>query len=199
MGKFLGGFAAASVLWVGAAAVYYFVFHPSEPSEQIRPAVVAAEEPEESDTDSADPRRRRRGKRGAGGGAAQGSSGARTPTGEATTGDDLGEGEARTLDLGSAGGEAQLTGAQIETTFDGGFGRIRRCLVLAAGDEVVRGRVVFGLRVAGSGEVRAVNLSGPAAVTTGEAGDCLRTAARGLRFPSFDGPEMVVRYPITLE
>ena len=79
------------------------------------------------------------------------------------------------------------------------MGRIRRCFILAAGDEPVRGTLTFGMRIAGSGSVSAVNLSGPAAVTTGESGDCLRSAARAIRFPTFDGPEMVVRYPITLE
>ena len=54
------------------------------------------------------------------------------------------------------GGEQQLTGGQIETAFDGAMGRIRRCFVLAAGDEPVRGRLTFGLRVAGSGRVTAV-------------------------------------------
>jgi hypothetical protein len=76
---------------------------------------------------------------------------------------------------------------------------VRRCLVLMAGDDPVRGRVTFGLRIAPTGQVRAVQLQGPAAATTGEAGDCLRAAARALRFPSFDGPEMVARYPLHLE
>jgi hypothetical protein len=103
------------------------------------------------------------------------------------------------LDMGAAGGEQQLSGAQIEATFDGGVGRIRRCLVLMAGEDAVTGRLTFGLRVAGDGQVRAVSLSGPRAATTGDAGECLRGAARALRFPTFDGPEMVVRYPLTLE
>jgi len=47
--------------------------------------------------------------------------------------------------------------------------------------------------------VARVNLQGPAAVTGGECGDCLRTAARNAQFPSFDGPDMVVHYPLTLE
>ena len=103
------------------------------------------------------------------------------------------------LDMGAAGGEQQLSGAQIEAAFDGGMGRIRRCLVLMAGEDAVTGRLTFGLRVAGDGQVRAVSLSGPRAATTGDAGECLRGAARALRFPTFDGPEMVVRYPLTLE
>lgn len=121
------------------------------------------------------------------------------PTGSATTGDDLGENELRVIDGEGQGGEQQLSGAQIDAGFDSAMGRIRRCFMLAAGDDPVRGRLVFGLRIAGSGRATAVNLSGPAALTTGECGECLRTAARGIEFARFDGPEMVVRYPITLE
>ena len=105
----------------------------------------------------------------------------------------------RTVDGEGSGGEAQLSGAQIDAAFDAAMPRIRRCFVLAAGNDPVVGRLTFGMRIAGSGHVSAVNLSGPAAATTGECGDCLRTAARSISFPSFDGPEMVARYPITLE
>ena len=105
----------------------------------------------------------------------------------------------RTIDGEGTGGEAQLSGSQIEGAFDGAMGRIRRCFILAPGDEPVTGTLTFGLRIAGSGRVSAVNLSGPRALTAGEPGDCLRDAARGISFPSFDGPEMLVRYPITLE
>jgi hypothetical protein len=45
---------------------------------------------------------------------------------------------------------------------------------------------------------RAVNLTGPAVVTSGESGSCLRQVAQGIRFAAFDGPEAVFRYPITL-
>ena len=33
----------------------------------------------------------------------------------------------------------------------------------------------------------------------GESGTCLRKAARGIRFASFDGPDMLFKYPIELE
>lgn len=82
---------------------------------------------------------------------------------------------------------------------DGVMGRVRRCLVLAAGEEPVHGRLVFGLRVLASGRVARVNLRGPRAVSAGECGQCLRQAARQAQFPSFDGPDMVVHYPLTLE
>ena len=136
-------------------------------------------------------RRRRRGMRGRASGMMW--------SGTATSGDDLGENDPRELNAGAEGGEQQLTGAQIDSTIDGSFGRIRRCLVLVPEDAPSRGRVTFGLRIAGSGRVTRVNLRGPAGVTRSEAGDCLRQAARALRFPSFDGPEMIVHYPITLE
>jgi hypothetical protein len=105
----------------------------------------------------------------------------------------------RTIDGEGTGGEQQLSGAQIEAGFDGAMGRIRRCFLLAPGELPITGRIVFGLRIAGSGQVQAVQLSGPAALTTGDTGECLRSVARAIRFPPFDGPEMVVRYPILLE
>ena len=199
MAKFLSGFGVATAVWllVGAGLVLGLGWGPPEPEviEDEEDVVVAETEsaPTEPTT-----RRRRRARRG-GGESGGTESRSETPRGEATTGDDLREGEMRTIDGEGTGGEAQLTGAQIDAAFDGAMPRIRRCFVLAAGDDPVSGRLTFGLRIAGSGSVSAVNLSGPAAVTTGECGDCLRTAVRGIQFPSFDGPEMVARYPITLE
>ena len=121
------------------------------------------------------------------------------PTGDALTGDDLRENEARNVNMGSGGGEEQLRGTEIEQGFDGVFPQVRRCLILAASDEPARGKLVFGLRISGDGKVAAVNLSGPASVSQGEAGACLRKAASGIHFRSFNGPEMVVHYPLNLE
>lgn len=195
MSRFWAGFAVASVLWGAAAAYLVVVAGFGPPEEEIAAPIAEAPEvaPDPEQEPEASPRRRRgrRARRGSG-------TEERTPTGVATTGDDLGEDEMRTVDM-EGGGEQQLTSAQIEAGFDSGMGRIRRCLVLMAGSDPVTGRVTFGLRVASDGSVRAVQLSGPAAATTGEAGDCLRAAARAIRFDSFDGPEMVVRYPLTLE
>lgn len=193
--RFWAGFGVASVLWAGAAAYAVVGLGYAPPVEPADPVAAAPEPVEAPAAEEEEPtRRRRRVRRGPRAQQQQA-----TPTGEATTGDDLGENEVRMLDMAGSGGEQQLSAAQIEAGFDAGMGRIRRCLVLMAGDDPVRGRLTFGLRVASSGEVRAVQLSGPAAATTGEAGDCLRSAARGIRFASFDGPEMVVRYPLTLE
>lgn len=201
MSRFLAGFGLATVLWATAAAYAVFGMGYAPPGE--RGAAARHEEeapsPAAAPTDETEPppSRRRRARRQA----KRSEPPAReaTPTGEATSGDNLGEDEVRMLDMSRAGGEAQLTAAQIDAGFDSAMGRIRRCLVLMAGDDPVRGRIVFGMRIAGSGEVRAVRLSGPAAATTGETGDCLRAAARAIRFDAFDGPEMVVRYPLTLE
>lgn len=118
--------------------------------------------------------------------------------GEATTGDDLGGPDTRDLDLAQGGGEEQLLGSEIERGFDSVFPQVRRCLMLAAGDEPVSGKLVFGLRISGQSGVTRVNLQGPAAITRSEAGDCLRKAARGIRFRTFDGPDMLVQYPLTL-
>lgn len=198
MGKFFSGFAVASLVWGGAvmAAVFGLGWGPPAPEEVEEEEVVVADAPTE---DAPTPTKRRggRGRRGRDGTATT-STGA-TPTGEATTGDDLRENDMRMIDGEQTGGEEQLPSREVEAGFDGAMGRIRRCFVLAAGDEPVTGRLTFGLRIAGTGRVTAVNLSGPRAVTTGDAGDCLRDVARGITFRTFDGPEMLVRYPITLE
>lgn len=207
MSKFVAGFAAATLVWGGAIAFLHLGlgWGPPEAEEELAEddaeIEVAAAEPAESTRGRGGRRGARRGGRGGSrsGASSSGADGARVPAGEATTGDDLREGEMRTIDGAGEGGEQQLTGGQIDTAFDGAMGRVRRCFMLAPGDEPVRGRLVFGLRIAGSGRATAVSLSGPAAVTTGECGECLREAARSIRFPTFDGPEMVVRYPITLE
>jgi len=195
VGRFVAGFLTASVLWGGAGAYAYYagLLEPEAPLAvaSVSKDLVDDGEAEADDAPSSMRRRRRRGRRAA--------SSSRTPTGNATSGDDLGENDPREIAAGESGGEQQLSGAQVEAGFDQQFGRIRRCLVLIPGDAEVSGRVTFGLRIAGSGRVERVNLSGPRAVTTGEAGSCLRGAARAIRFDSFDGPDMVVRYPITLE
>lgn len=185
------------MLWAAALGVLVGVLGWGPPEEESEPLVAVAETEVAPVEDEEPTRRQRRRRRAAGGGETTEERAA--PTGNATTGDDLREGEMRTIDGEGSGGEAQLSGSQIDAAFDNAMPRIRRCFVLAAGNDPVTGRLTFGMRIAGSGRVSAVNLSGPAAVTTGECGDCLREAARNISFPSFDGPEMVARYPITLE
>ncbi len=176
----------ASVLWGGFGYAYTegLIFADAEP-EPVAMEVELEEEVEEAPTKMR--RRGRRGRRGmgmSGGGMFQGD-------------DDLGENDPREIDGVGGAGEQQLTNAQIESGFDQVFPRIRRCLILVEGES--RGRITFGLRIASSGRVTRVNLRGPSAVTGGEAGDCLRTAARQMSLPSFDGPDMIAHYPLTLE
>jgi hypothetical protein len=197
--RFLAGFALGSILWGGLGAYLIFAEGYGPPTAEAPEVteVAAVDVPAESEEDEATPRRRRR--RGGSGTTDAPSSSERLPTGDATTGDDLGEGELRIIDGAGTGGEEQLTGAEIDHAFDGAMPRVRRCFILAAAEAEVTGRLTFGLRIAGTGRVSAVNLAGPAVLTTGECGECLRDTARAIQFPSFDGPEMVVRYPITLE
>jgi len=193
--RFLSGFLVASLCWAGGIWAWQNGYLGEPEAEEIAPTVAETEIVPEEEPEEEAPRRRRRRRRRARDEAA----GAAVPTGNATTGDDLGENDPRELAAGENGGEQQLSSRQIEDAFDGAFGSIRRCLVLVPGDAPVTGRLTFGMRIAGSGQVTRVNLSGPAAVTSGEPGDCLRSAARRIQFPSFDGPEMIARYPITLE
>jgi hypothetical protein len=164
-----------------------------EPNEEVAPADESAGAAATHEDEPA--KRKRRGGRRTGGGAPK----ERRLTGSSTTGDDLGGPEARELNAAQGGGEEQLLGTEIEKGFDGVFPQVKRCLMLAAGDEPVSGKLVFGLRIAGQGGVTRVNLQGPSAITQGESGDCLRKAAKAIRFRSFNGPDMLVHYPITLQ
>lgn len=204
--RFLAGFAVASIVWGGLGAYLVVELGYGPPAEEpVEEEVATADAPAEEAPDaprSRRPRRRRAGSSsgtGTGSDEGSGSGSVAGPFGDAVTGDDLGEGEMRIIDGEGSGGEEQLTGAEIDHAFDGAMARIRRCFILAASDRDITGTLTFGLRIAGTGHVSAVNLSGPAVLTTGDSGECLRTTARAIQFPTFDGPEMVVRYPITLE
>lgn len=196
--RFVAGFFAASFLWGGllVANKLGIVELNLAPDEvEAEPIELAADE-----APSDDPRggkAKRRGKRRAGTGARQG----RDPRyeGESSFGDELGGPEARNLNVAAGGGEEQLLGSEIERGFDEAMPRIRRCLILAASDEPVTGKIVFGVRISGSGRVEKVNLNGPSAITRSEAGGCLAQAARGIQFRSFNGPDMLVSFPLTLQ
>jgi len=188
--RFLAGFVTASVLWGVGVWLHLEGVFEAEPSDALS-VDTTADAGVEADDD--EPRRRRRGRRRGGS-----RPGGAVPTGIASTGDDLGADDPRTLDMGE-GGEEQLPSSEVERGMDGAFGRIRRCLVLAAGDDPVNGTLTFGLRIEPTGGISRVNLRGPAAVTTGEAGDCLRSAVRQVQFRSFQGPPMIVHYPVTLD
>jgi hypothetical protein len=204
--RFFLGFLVASGLWSAAAYGLYAkgVVH----FEGEDDPVVAEASPDALDDAEAEPDKKR-GKRKRASRSERPRSGTRTepsegtqqprdlPRGEATTGDDLDWDGERKLDL--AGGEEQLSGKQIEAGFDGAMSRIRRCLVLVPAEGDVTGKLTFGMRVGSDGAPRAVNLTGPAVVTSGESGSCLRKAAEGIRFAKFSGPDMLFRYPITLQ
>ena len=188
----MAGFAVASVLW-GALLFSYkqgwidISLEPETPQDDAREVAANDESDEPSKTSRSRRKRAPAAKR------------ANRAGGESTVGDDLRENEARNLNVGTSGGEEQLRGTEIEQGFDGVFPQVRRCLILAADDEPARGKLVFGLRITGEGKVSAVNLSGPSSVAQGEAGACLRKAASGMKFRSFNGPDMVVHYPLNLE
>jgi hypothetical protein len=205
--RFLLGFVSASVLWGALSFLYLrgsldFLF----PEEESAPEpVVAAAGPEAQGPPTKGkrrglrrPRLSRKAEANNGEPAARPSAGSpNRGTGETTTGDDLGWDKARNVDMN--GGEGQLSGTQIDSGFDSMMGRIRRCLILVPSDGEVTGKLVFGMRVGSDGKPRAVNLSGPSVVTAGESGSCLREAAQGIRFASFNGPDMLFKYPITLQ
>lgn len=166
-------------------------FDLQPPSEIVTPEALPGDLPTEP-TGTLRGKKRGRGSR-------TGGQKQRRYAGEAMTGDDLGGPAGRNLDVGSAGGEEQLLGSEIEKGFDSVFPQVRRCLMLAAGDEPVSGKIVFGLRISSQGSVTRVNLQGPGAITQSEAGDCLRKAAGGIRFRTFHGPDMLVHFPLTLQ
>jgi hypothetical protein len=192
--RFLAGFLTASLLWGGLVFAHSrgFIDINLEPNDA--PSAPDAGVEEEEDDGSQRTKRKRSGRARTGGARKD-----RRFSGAAMTGDDLGNPEARHLEAAQGGGEEQLLGSEIEQGFDSVFPQIRRCLMLAAGDEPVSGKLVFGLRISGQSGVTKVNLQGPADITRTEAGDCLRKAARAIRFRTFNGPDMLVHYPITLQ
>ncbi len=203
MARFLTGFIVASLLWSGTGYLYLQgELNPilgqlglMEGADDPVPEATQAS-PDKSSKQKRKWRKKRRKKRRS---KPQHRTAGRSTaaTGNATTGDRIDWDERQRIDMD--GGEEQLTGQEIEAGFDRGFSRIRRCLILVPEDAAVRGKLVFGMNVEGSGRVKAVNLSGPAAITRGESGGCLRKAARSIRFASFDGPSMLFRYPIELD
>ncbi|MDD9935153.1 MAG: hypothetical protein OXT09_16190 [Myxococcales bacterium] len=187
--RFVAGFLVASLLWGGFIYAYSqgllnINLEPERAEEIVDAGPEEEVEPDPKQKRKKKWRKKKRKKR---------------YSGESMTGDDLGDPDARHMDPTTGGGEEQLLGHEIEQGFDSVMPKLRRCLILAADDEPVTGRLVFGLRVAGSGRVSKVNLKGPSAITKTEAGSCLRGAAKGIRFRSFNGPDMLVQFPMTLE
>jgi hypothetical protein len=191
--KFILGFISASVLW--AIAAYAVV--EGYIDIDLKPAKTASDEEvapiADEKTKITKRSRRSKGPRRSDGQTSQ------QPYRSAVTGDSLGEDEVRNIDVVGNSGEQQLTDFEIEQKIDGVFSRIKHCLFLAANEEPVKGRLVLGMRIEGSGRVTKLNLRGPTAVVQGEAGSCLRSTVTAIQFRTFNGPAMVVHYPITLE
>lgn len=202
--RFLSGFLAASLLWGGLSFAYLNGYLDSLlPADEVAEPVAAAVPADDGAGDAKTKRRvkrtrvRRRADSGGNGGSGKVASAGAAPQGTGTVGDDIGWDKERNVDMN--GGEGQLAGSQIDAGFDSVMGRIRRCLILVESDGDVTGKLTFGMRVGSDGKPKAVNLSGPSIVIGGESGSCLRTAAQGIRFASFNGPDMLFKYPITLQ
>lgn len=196
--RFLAGFAVASLLWGGFVFAYSRGLLNISLEPDAKAEVRDAEAGDESASDGSGPGRKKRGNRARRSSADGHKPSSRQYHGDSTSGDDLGGPDQRNLDVTHAGGEEQLQGHEIEQGFDSVFPQVKRCLMLAAGDEPVSGKIVFGLRISGHGGVTRVNLQGPSGITQSEAGDCLRKAALGIHFRSFNGPDMLVHFPLTL-
>jgi hypothetical protein len=188
--RFLAGFLTGCLVWGGFLYAYKQGLVNLDLEPEVEEEVVEAEAELDEPKQSAGPKKRK-GRRARGG--------KRRYQGESQIGDDLGDPSMRNLHAATAGGEEQLLGSEIERGFDGAMSSIRRCLILAASDEPVTGKLIFGVRISGAGRVERVQLKGPSAITQSEAGGCLTQAARSIKFRSFDGPDMLVNYPLTLQ
>jgi hypothetical protein len=191
--RFLTGFFSASLLWAALGFAYLKGYI------DIDLSALEVENGEEASPDASDPngrRARRRPRSGRGRRSRPGAGGSRVE--DMLTGDDLGGPELRTIDMETASGEGQLTTYEVETGIDGVMPKIRRCLILVADEDPVAGKMIFGMRISGSGRVTRVNLKGPSPLVSGEAGGCLRKALGSIEYRSFDGPDMVIHYPFTI-
>ena len=195
MKQFLVGFSLASLIWVGilyAQSVGMMsVFEPAE--EESGDTLLA--ETEESETGGSLKESGKRKRRG--GKSRRGRfSNPTYDTGSGTSGDALGAPGARNLAMGSRDGEEQLSSADIERGIDGVWRGVERCLVLIPTSAPATGKVVAGMHIASSGRVTKVNLKGPNVIIQGEAGACIRKTIKSINYPGFDGPDMVVNYPM---
>jgi hypothetical protein len=192
--RFFLGFLTATVLWGLLAALAFFGVLPLPGAHSTDDAETAVAEvaPEPEDPTGKTKRRRPKKARAPGAPRERGDDGQ-----DQQVGDDLDWDGERQVNM--AGGEEQLSGKEIEAGFDSVMNKIRRCLILVPADGEIKGKVLFGMRVGGDGRPRAVQLTGPGVVTGGESGSCLRDTAQSIRFATFDGPDMLFKYPLTLQ
>lgn len=203
MKGFFFGFLVASLLGVAALYAQSRGLIAPFPEEADTQGALSTDEGTDGEVAAAEEKRSKRRKRpGQRRGKAQArpfpAGGAGYDTSQVTVGDDLNGRAPRELTMG-AGAEEQLTNAEIDQGIDRVFRGIQRCLILVPSDAPATGRVTLGMHIAPSGNVTKVNLSGPATIVQGESGACIRKAVRSIRYPSFDGPDMVVHYPIVFE
>lgn len=216
MKGFVVGFLAAAGL---AAGSYYFLLREAhdrpcadrcgegtrceaERCVGASPETVAAAEPEP----------RGRGRRRRPGGRRSAEEGSRTTSeaGEPTSterdelpawgGSDALDLPSQEVDMNSDS-DGQLSNGQIESTMGRHWSAIRRCIAIAQVDREtpVRGRMSIGLRIHGTGEVAAVKVSPPGPLASTDLGPCVRSVVGRIRFPRFDGRDMVVTYPVALQ
>jgi len=117
--------------------------------------------------------------------------------GEGVTGDDLSQGSRQMNGAGEA--EQQLTSSQIDNGINRVFNGIQRCLMLMPSDAPSTGKIVIGMNITSGGNVTKVNLKGPKSMIKNECGACIRRQVKSIRFPPFDGPDMIANYPVTFD
>lgn len=192
MPRFLTGFFSATLLW----AVVAFAYLQGYIDVDLSMLEVEDDQEAAEATPDAKGKRRRRPRARRGRRSRPGARGSRVR--EMVTGDDLGGPELRTIEMDSAGGEGQLTSHEVEVGIDNVMPKLRRCLILVDDQDPIRGKMIFGMRISGSGRVTKVNLKGPSPLVSGEAGGCLRRALGSITYRTFDGPDMVIHYPFTI-
>lgn len=203
MKLFIIGFVTASGVWMAV------LYAQSTGMLTLFPQAADADV-QASDTDSADAalssreiespaKKRRRGKRKRRAEPGAASRQRAYDMSEGVAGDELGGPGAKEITMSGAGGEDQLSNAEIDRGIDSVFNGIQRCLLLAPPDAPTTGKVVFGMHIAPNGQVLKVNLKGPNAMIRGEVGACFRKTAKSIRYRSFDGPDMIANYPVVFE
>jgi len=209
MKQFALGFAIASLVWIGVlyaeSTGAISVFDASAEDEDLEDSVV--EEDNVEDTVS----RKKKGRRGRRGRAAR-RRGRNThrrdrtvkampayDTSAGVSGDALGKSGPKSVSMDKRGGEKQLSSSDIERGIDRVFRGIERCLILVQSNAPATGKVTIGMHIAPSGKVTKVNLKGPNVIIQGESGSCIRRMVKSITYPGFDGPDMIVQYPIEFD
>ncbi len=204
MKQFATGFFMASTLWLGllyAQSIGKIELFGLGESDSVDKQVAVLEE-EAQPTEKKKKKRRgrkRRSKRGKRQRQSRQMGSVTYEMGNGISGDELGSSGSRELAMGSAGKEEQLSEAEIDRGIDRVFNGIERCLVLVPSEAPATGRVMIGMHISSSGRVTKVNLKGPKVLVGGDSGACIRRTVKSIKYPGFDGPDMIAHYPITFE